>query len=300
MNFILYASVVLIWGMTWIAISFQHGEFSPTVGIFWRFIIASSVLFIFLVLTKKLKALNKQDHLFCLIQGACVFGFNFLCFYTAVGYINSGLEAVIFSMSVLFNAVNNRLFFGQKITQYFYPSAILGGAGIISLFWHDIISTHFEWNTLLGIVLCMLGTYGFSIGNMVSIRHQNKGLDIFTTNAYGMLYGAIMMGIIGLFLQKDFFPTISSSAFLALMYLAIFGSVIGFTAYFALIGRIGASQATYTTLLFPLVAMSISTIWENYQWYFGSFLGVIFILLGNYILFAQPKWLFKDLLNIQK
>lgn len=300
MNFILYASVVLIWGMTWIAISLQHNQFSPVVGIFWRFIISSILLFIFLIITRKLKALNKLDHLFCLIQGACVFGFNFICFYSAIAYINSGLEAIIFSMAVLFNALNSRLFFARKISHYFYPSAILGGAGIVSLFWHDIISTRFGWNTLWGIALCMLGTYGFSIGNMVSIRNQNKGLDIFTTNAYAMLYGAMLMGIIGLFLQKDFFPTISSSAFLALMYLVVFGSVIGFTAYFALIGRIGASQATYTTLLFPLVALSISTIWENYQWHLGSFLGVIFILLGNYILFAQPKWLFKNLSDIKK
>ncbi|GKX43858.1 hypothetical protein SOASR015_28920 [Pectobacterium carotovorum subsp. carotovorum] len=51
----------------------------------------------------------------------------------------------------------------------------------------------------------------------------------------------------------------------SLFYLAVFGSVIGFGAYFSLIGRIGASQAAYTTLLFPLVALSISTLFEDYQ-----------------------------------
>ena len=297
MNFVLYSSVVLIWGMTWIAISFQHGELSPAVGVFWRFIIASSLLFLFLIFTKKLKALNQQDHLFCLIQGACVFGFNFICFYTAIAYINSGFEAIIFSMAVIFNALNSRIFFGQKISPYFYPSAILGIAGIVALFWHDLVSTEIDLNTLWGIGLCMLGTYGFSIGNMVSIRHQKKGLDVLSTNAFGMLYGAIIMGLIALFLKQDFFPQISRSSIFALLYLTVFGSVIGFTAYFALIGRIGASQAAYTTLLFPLVALSLSTIWENYQWNLGSVIGVIFILLGNYILFAKPKWLFNALMK---
>ncbi|AMW77541.1 multidrug DMT transporter permease [Acinetobacter sp. TGL-Y2] len=297
MNVFLYFSVVLIWGATWIAISFQHGELSPVVGVFWRFIIASSLLFIFLIITKKLKALSRQDHLFCLIQGACVFGFNFICFYTAIAYINSGLEAIIFSMAVIFNALNNRIFFGQKISQYFYPSAILGIAGIVALFWHDIVSTEVDLKTLWGIGLCLFGTYGFSIGNMVSIRHQKKGLDILTTNAFGMLYGAMIMGLIALFLQQDFFPQISNAGFFALLYLAVIGSVIGFTAYFALIGRIGASQAAYTTLLFPLVALSLSTIWENYQWHLGSILGVIFILLGNYILFAKPKRLLNALIK---
>lgn len=297
MNAFLYFSVVLIWGTTWIAISFQHGELSPAVGVFWRFILASSLLFLFLMITNKLKTLNPYDHLFCLIQGACVFGFNFICFYTAIAYINSGLEAIIFSMAVIFNAVNNRIFFGQAISQYFYPSAILGIAGIIALFWHDLVSTAVDLNTLWGIGLCLLGTYGFSIGNMVSIRHQKKGLDILTTNAFGMLYGAMIMGLIVLFLQQDFLPPMSSTGIFALLYLAVFGSVIGFTAYFALIGRIGASQAAYTTLLFPLVALTLSTIWESYQWHLGSILGVILILLGNYILFAKPKWLFNALIK---
>lgn len=292
MNVLLYFSVVLIWGTSWIAISAQHGELSPVVGVFWRFILAAALLFIVLVLSLRLKALKLKDHLFCLLQGMCVFGFNFMCFYTAVAYINSGLESVIFSMAVLLNAINSRLFFKTKISQYFYPSALLGFAGIMSLFWHDLIVSDLQWETFWGIGLCLIGTLGFSLGNMVSIRHQKQGLDILTTNAFGMLYGAMIIGTLGVLMQENFFPVISSTAAFALIYLAVFASVIGFTGYFILIGRIGADQAAYSTLLFPLVALSISTVWEGYHWYMSSFLGVFFILFGNYILFAKPKWLF--------
>ena len=74
-----------------------------------------------------------------------------------------------------------------------------------------------------------------------------------------------------------------------LLYLAVFGSVIGFTAYFTLVKRLGAAQSAYTTLLFPLVALSISTVWEGYQWSVAAVLGMVLILAGNFLMFYKPK-----------
>ncbi len=80
------------------------------VSIFWRFALATAAMMLILAVRGKLRALPLRDHLFCLLQGCCVFGFNFWCFYTAAAWINTGLESVIFSMAVLFNAVNSFLF----------------------------------------------------------------------------------------------------------------------------------------------------------------------------------------------
>ena len=288
MNVLLYALVVVIWGTTWIAISLQQQSgISASVAVFWRFFISAIVLFIFVVLSRKLRKLAIQDHLFCMLQACCIFGFNFVCFYYAVQYISSGLEAVIFSMAVIFNTINAKLFFAQPVSTRFYPAALLGVLGIIALFWHDVVGMTLNSNTLMGIGLCVLGTYGFSLGNMISTRHQKHGLDIFTTNAYGMLYGSLLMALISWFRQDEFFLSMQFSAVSALLYLAIFGSVIGFTAYFYLVGRIGAGKAAYSTLLFPLVALLISTVWEDYHWQINAVIGVILILCGNAIFFIK-------------
>lgn len=288
MNVLLYALVVVIWGTTWIAITLQQqSEISTTVAVFWRFFISAIVLFAFVVMSRKLQKLATQDHLFCMLQACCIFGFNFVCFYYAVQYISSGLEAVIFSMAVIFNTINAKVFFAQQISSRFYPAALFGLFGIIALFWHDVVGTTLNSNTLIGIGLCILGTYGFSLGNMISTRHQKQGLDIFTTNAYAMLYGSLLMALISWFKHDNFFPSMSGSSVSALLYLAIFGSVIGFTAYFYLVGRIGAGKAAYSTLLFPLVALVISTIWEGYHWQMNAVIGVILILCGNAIFFIK-------------
>ncbi|MDX7218303.1 DMT family transporter, partial [Escherichia coli] len=135
---------------------------------------------------------------------------------------------------------------------------------IVTLFWDDLWASGLNASLLLGIALSALGTYGFSLGNMLSIRHQRRGLETLTTNSWAMLYGTLVMGAIALVRGDNFAPQWTLSYMGALLYLAVFGSVIAFGAYFTLVGRIGAGKAAYSTLLFPLVALTISTFYEGY------------------------------------
>ncbi|CNI10543.1 putative inner membrane protein [Yersinia frederiksenii] len=289
MNALLYFLVVLIWGTTWIAITLQQqGDVAITVSIFYRFALAAGVMMLVLILARRLRPLAMRDHLFCVAQGFCVFAFNFYCFYHAAAYISSGLESVIFSMAVLFNAINGMIFFRQHLSPNLLPASILGMIGIVALFWQDLTAAQIAPELLKGIGLSLLGTYGFSLGNMISSRHQRRGLDILSTNAYAMTYGAILMGVFSLTQHQPFTIELTSRYLGSLLYLVIFGSVIAFAAYFSLIGRIGASGAAYSTLLFPLVALSISTLYEDYHWHLNAIIGLLLILLGNLVMFSRP------------
>lgn len=96
MNALLYGLVVVIWGTTWIAIFLQQGPVAAPVSIFWRFAVACATIMIVLIALRRLRKLALRDHLFCMLQGCCVFCFNFWCFYTAAAHINTGLESVDF------------------------------------------------------------------------------------------------------------------------------------------------------------------------------------------------------------
>ncbi|EOI1352003.1 DMT family transporter [Citrobacter amalonaticus] len=293
MNALLYCLVVVIWGTTWIAIYLQQGPVAAPVSIFWRFAVATALMMLMMRIRGKLRTLSLRDHLFCLLQGSCVFCFNFWCFYTAAAWINTGLESVIFSMAVLFNAVNSFFFFGQKPPLRFYCAAALGLTGIVTLFWQDLMSSGFSGSLLLGIALSALGTFGFSLGNMISLRHQKKGLEVMTTNSWAMLYGTLLIAMIALLRGDNFTPQWTFSYLGALLYLAVFGSVIAFGAYFTLVGRIGPSNAAYSTLLFPLVALSFSTVYEGYIWQMNAVAGLFLILSGNLVMFARPPALLR-------
>lgn len=292
MSAALYCLVVVIWGTTWIAIFLQQGHVPAPVSIFWRFAVATALLMVFLKLTGKLRRLALRDHLFCLLQGCCVFCFNFWCFYTAARWLNTGLESVIFSMAVLFNAINSFLFYRQQPPGRFYIAALLGAVGIVTLFWQDLRASGLSGELLAGIGLSALGTYGFSLGNMISIRHQCRGLQTLSTNAWAMLYGTLMMGAIALARGDSFTVDWTLNYLGALLYLALFGSVIAFGVYFTLVGRIGPAKAAYSALLFPLIALAISTFYEGYVWHASARVGLLLILTGNLAMFARPAdWL---------
>jgi len=295
LNIGLYLTTVLIWGTTWIAIKLQLGEVAVQASILYRFTLAAVVLFVILLLVRRLQKLQVSDHLFCFLQGCCLFCFNFFCIYSATGYISSGLMSVIFSMATVMNVINNRIWFGQTPALRTLLGSALGLSGVGCLFWPEIMtdglsSGDINPDVLIGMGFAALGTWFFSTGNMVSVRHQKKGLKTPTTNAWGMLYGVLMMGLIVTIQGVPLTFSLDEGYIGSLLYLAIPGTVIGFTAYLMLVGRIGADKAAYSTVMFPAVALTVSTFYEGYQWTLLSVIGFSLVVLGNVMIFARwPK-----------
>jgi drug/metabolite transporter (DMT)-like permease len=232
--------------------------------------------------------MDRRGHWLCVGQGLCLFCLNFLCFYTATQWIPSGLVSVVFSAATLWNALNARLWFGTRVAPRVMVAGALGFSGLVLLFWPELAGQEASHETLLGLGFALLGTFCFSTGNMLSSLQQRAGIRPLTGNAYSMLYGAaiLLAGCLAAGLPFEF--DTSASYVGALLYLAIPGSVIGFTAYLTLVGRMGPARAAYCTVLFPVVALSVSTFAEGYQWTAPALLGLALVMLGNLLVFT--KW----------
>ena len=141
-----------------------------------------------------------------------------------------------------------------------------------------------------GILLSLLGTYIASLGNMISTRNQQEKLPVVQTNAYGMAYGSAALGIVAVIQGAPFNyePTLAYTG--SLLYLALFGSVLAFGSFLTLLGRIGAERAAYTMVLFPIVALGISTLFEGYQWSLQAVFGVSLVLTGNILIIMSPAY----------
>lgn len=289
MNLFLYVLTVLIWGTTWIALKLQLGVVAIPVSIVYRFGLAALVLFAVLLLSRKLQVMNKRGHLICLAQGLCLFCVNFMCFLTASQWVPTGLIAVVFSTATLWNALNARVFFKQKIARNVIAGGALGLFGLALLFWPELSGHTATPQTLLGLGLALIGTMCFSAGNMLSSLQQKAGLKPLTTNAWGMLYGAGMLAVYCAFNGIPFDMEWNTRYIGSLLYLVIPGSVIGFTAYLTLVGRMGPERAAYCTVLFPLVALNVSAFVEGYQWTAPALAGLVLVMLGNVLVFRKPK-----------
>ncbi|MGN8343597.1 DMT family transporter [Pseudomonas sp. SMV71] len=289
MNLSLYLLTVLIWGTTWIALKLQLGVVAIPVSIVYRFGLAALILFALLLLSRRLQAMDRRGHLICVAQGLCLFCINFMCFLTASQWIPSGLVAVVFSTATLWNALNARVFFGQRIARNVLLGGALGLLGLALLFWPELAGHSASPQTLLGLALALLGTLCFSAGNMLSSLQQKAGLKPLTTNAWGMAYGATMLALWCAFNAIPFDMEWNARYIGSLLYLVIPGSVIGFTAYLTLVGRMGPERAAYCTVLFPVVALNVSAFAEGYQWTTPALVGLVMVMLGNVLVFRKPR-----------
>ncbi|UPW17713.1 EamA family transporter [Agarivorans sp. TSD2052] len=283
----IYFATVFIWGTTWLAIAYQIGDVPIANSIMYRFAMASLVLMIFLKLSGRLQQLNLKQHLSCLLLGLCLFSCNFMLFYHAAQYIPSGLISIIFSIATIMNMANSWLFHRQRPSLRLLSGGAIGIIGIVMLFYPDMRQSDTAGQQLLGLLMALAGTYCFSLGNMLSAKQQKQGLSVLSVNGYGMAYGAALLLLWGL-LSGENFAFSSAPLYLgSLIYLALVGSVLGFSFYLILVGRLGPQKAAYATVLFPVVALGLSTIFEGYQWTPLALSGVATVLLGNLLVFTK-------------
>lgn len=286
---LLYVVVVAIWGSSWLGIKFQLGVVAPELSIVYRFLLAAGILVAFCAVTRRRLRFSRRDHLFFAAQGLTLFSLNYLLFYVAAGYVTSGLLAVAFSTITVMNIGNGALFFRAPIDRRVVFAALAGIVGLGLVYWPEIVGVELSHAALVGLGLSIAATYSASLGNMVSVRHKARAIPVVEANAFGMSYGAgfALLFAIGRGAPLAFDP--SAGYVLSLAYLALFASVFGFGAYLTLLQRIGADRAAYSSVLFPLVALGLSTLVEGYRWTPLAAIGVVLVLAGNLVVLRRPK-----------
>jgi drug/metabolite transporter (DMT)-like permease len=288
-NLLLYSTTVLIWGSTWLVITFQLGAVDPILSVAYRFTLASLLLLAFAMLRKINLRFTAGQHVFFGLQGALLFSLNYLLVYLAELRLTSGLVAVIFSMLVFMNILFGALFLATPVRLNVVVGAIIGLLGISLVFLPELSTFSLQDRGFVGLLLGLGGTLFASMGNIVAARNQREGLPVIQTNAFGMGYGAILMFAIALITGTPFRFETTLTYITSLVYLALFGSIIAFGAYLTLLGRIGADRAAYNSLLFPLVALGISTLFEGYRWSVPALVGVFLVLAGNFLVLTRRR-----------
>ncbi len=136
----LYAITTLIWGSTWLAITFQLGTVPPAVSVVWRFALSALILLAYALLRQLPLRFSFRDHAWMAVQGFFMFGLSYVCVYLAEGNLTSGLVAVVFSVIVFWNIIGMRLLFSTPINPATLFAAALGVAGVVLVFWSEIAS----------------------------------------------------------------------------------------------------------------------------------------------------------------
>ncbi|RBP48926.1 DMT family transporter [Arenicella xantha] len=280
-NATLYVLTVLIWGSTWLAIEFQLGSVHVLASVAYRFAIAAILMWLFCLWRRIPMRFSLRNHGYIVLLALFNFSLNYAVIYTSQKYLTSAMTSVAFSTMLLMNIINTRIFFGSRISPRVFIGSGLGILGIYTLFRDDLFAANESGTSLVGLGLVLLAALIASIGNMVSVRNSRAGMNVFAVNAWGMLYGTIALCVIMLLTGTEFGFELTTNYLASLIYLSVFGTVIAFATYYVLLSNMGPERASYVIVLFPVVAIVLSSLFENFAWTHNTFVGFALVMLGN-------------------
>ncbi len=283
----LYACAVLIWGSTWLAIKFQLGVVPPAVSVSWRFAVAALMLMAYAQVRRLSLRFDVRIHLWLAVQGLLLFAINYVLVYLSEQFLTSGLVALIFSLVAFCNIVGMRLFFSVPVKRTALSGAILGVIGVALVFWPELVHFSMSPARRTGVILALIATVVASLGNMAATRSHRIQLPVVQANAWAMMYGALFVAIYAIADGEPLIFERSVPYVVSLLYLALFGSVVAFVAYLTLLGRIGADRAGYAGVAIPVIALGLSTFFEDLHWDTFMVAGIALCVAGN-VLVLRP------------
>lgn len=279
----LFSLCCLIWGSTWIAITYQIGHTSETFAIALRYLLASACLGAYCLVKKLPLNLPLHVHVKMAAVGLFLYSLNYTLLYLAQAHIISALLALMSSCIIYINVVLRRWWLKEPIRKEVVIGATFGLGGIICLFVPEFSKVSMNAALATGLGIAFVSFLCASIGNVISERILTAGTPVIQMNFYAMTYAMVLLFVTSLLLPGELTIPTSSSFYWSLLYLALFGSVFAFGAYMKLLKQMGADKAAYVVLVYPMVALVISTFFEGYQWSLLSVIGVVIVLIGNAI-----------------
>ena len=286
-NLQLFIAAVAIWGSTWLAITFQLGRVAPEASVFYRFLLASAIVFAYCLARRLPLRYSLREHLWIALLGVLMFSVSYIFVYYAEQHVVSGLVAVGYSASPMLGLIGMRVFFGTPMTRLLVLGSILGMVGIALVFWPEFAKLQGDRDTALGALHTIIAVVVSAFGAIVAQRNQRAQLPLWQSMAWGMLYGSLFSLAVTLATGQrlEFEPTLPYVA--SLVYLAVLGSILAFAAYLTLLQRVGAARAGYIGVMVPIVALVISALFEKFQWHALTWLGIAVSVAGNVIVLRR-------------
>jgi drug/metabolite transporter (DMT)-like permease len=286
-NYILFLVTLFCWSPTWYVIKFQLGYVDPLVSVFYRFLIAAIIIFVYLIYKKKNLKFSLNQHAWFLFFGICLYSLNYVFFYLSNTYLISAFPAVVFSTVVIMNILGEGFYFKKKPSLKTLLGAAIGMIGIIIIFNEEIFNFSLANGTHVGLFLALLGTFCASTGNMVHQRNLNNNFPLIPTLAYAMLYGSLVTLSITQIKGTVLLFEYSFSYIASLAYLSIVGSIFAFIFYLRLLEKVGAGRAGYVGVVMPVLALLISTMFENLEWQQDLIIGLPILIIGAVLVINQ-------------
>lgn len=288
-NLSLFLSCVAIWGTTWLAITFQLGPVAPEISVSHRFLLAGLLVAAWCGWRGLSLRFRPAEHAALALQGIAMYSVSYVLIYHAEAHVASGVAAIGYSASPLLAAIGMRLFFGQRVTPRVALGSLLGLAGIGLVYWPEFARAGSGPSAALGATFVALAVLISNAGSLLAQRNHGRGMSGWPAMAWSMAYGGICSLLVALALGRTYTIELSAPYLLSLAYLVLPGSILTFAGFLTLVGRIGASRASYVGVMAPIVALVVSSLFEGFAWHALTVAGVAVSIAGNVLVLGGAQ-----------
>ena len=273
-----FAALSVIWGSTWLVIKDQIGVVPIEWSVSYRFLIAGAVMALLCVVLRKSLVLPRAGHGLALAIALTQFTLNFNLVYRAEVYLTSGLVALMFSLIVIPNTVLARIFLRQRIAPGFVVGSVVGIGGVALLVGRDLDLTGSDIG--FGLVLAGIAVLCASVGNVLQATPRTRALPLEGLLAWSLIYGGLLTAAVAWAAAGPPVFDTRPSYIAGVLYLALIATTLAFRLYYAMIREIGPARSAYVNVVVPLVAMTLSTVFEGFVWTWSAALGGVLALIG--------------------
>jgi len=250
---IAFASVVIIWSTTPLAINWSSDGVSFIFGLTSRMFLGAIVCLIILWFRGNPLPLHKDARMIYVAAGTGIYG-AMLCVYWSSQYISSGLIAVIFGLSPMVTAVLAHKWLGENsLTVGKVFAVILGIAGLIIIF---VSNFSFGGEAYYGVI-AMLAAVLIHSSSGIWVKLVDVKLSPLELTSGALLFVTPFFLITWFVLDGQIPTEITLKAFVGISYLGVIGSVIGFSLYYYILKNMAVSKVALTTLITPVLALLI-------------------------------------------
>jgi drug/metabolite transporter (DMT)-like permease len=277
-----FAAVSIFWGTTYLAIRIGVHEFPPLLFASVRNILAGFIFILYFKIIKKTPWPTWREFLKIALGGAFfILGANTLMTVSEV-YITSGLAALLATFLpfyiLLINFILGRV---EKLNFMGYAGLVIGATGMVTIF-YDSIEDLFNPLYSFGVVLIILSTISWAIGSVYMKDTKINIPSIFVSGIQMFSMGLIVF-VISLFVEKYENIQVHPSHVYALIYLIIFGSLIGYGSFIYAVSKIPSTLFSMYAYINTTVAVILGVIVLNEKWTIFTFISVLLTILGVFL-----------------
>ncbi|HEX9816953.1 MAG TPA: EamA family transporter [Candidatus Thermoplasmatota archaeon] len=272
-----FIACTFIWGTTWLAIKFGYGGLDAVWGASLRFLLAGIILLPIVLGMKIPLPKGRRQWSVAAFAGVAMFAIDYGLIYWGEQFLSSGLTAILFATMPLFVAIIAVIVIpSERMTPMHAAGIAIGLGGLFIIFFPDLrTGTSSIWPAV-AIVLSAVAAAATS----VVVRRWGRDLHPLSLNATAMLLGGSILALASLALGETPGLPSTQQAWLSLLYLVAFGSILSFILYWNLLRQWPAHRAGLIPIATPVVAVITGFVLNDevltlYQW-----LGSAIVILG--------------------